>query len=65
MEKLSSAFNAHIGHITLTGMKHCPICHITVAPQDPDKVVRDDMSYHGHCWRTRGKQGTLPLRFTF
>lgn len=29
----------------------CPVCDITVAPNDPDKVVRGEHTYHGYCFK--------------
>lgn len=30
-------------------MKHCPKCHVVVAPFEPDKVERNGQVYHHAC----------------
>jgi len=27
----------------------CPVCHIAVAPHDPEKKVRNGQTFHGGC----------------
>ena len=30
-------------------MQYCPKCNLTVAPQDPDRVVKGNQTFHKNC----------------
>jgi hypothetical protein len=40
---------------------HCPVCHIVVAPHDPERVEKGDQVYHRGCLRKQQPK-QIPLQ---
>ena len=40
---------------------HCPKCHILVAPNDPERVVRGEQVFHGKCLQEKPRQISMRL----